>query len=265
MQACETSPPHFAHLWLSYFGKGNYFLTIAQSSAGSPLAPFPVALPCRCRWHFPDGLSGSKLAISIPFAPVGPLRTAFPGSKSVILIPSALPASLSGSESAFPIPFAPLNPLRTAFPGSKPAFLSPQTLPASLSGSESAFPIPFAPLAPRSKAFPGSISPYLSPNTPPAPLSKAFPGSKPAFLRPQTLPGAACSGCRSGAGARSTQCCHADSGKPRPLQPFGSACPSARSGCAVPCGPSRSQARVPSLPGPVNPAPCAPGQPCLHT
>ena len=45
-----------------------------------------------------------------------------------------------------------------------------------------------------------------------------------------------------------------------PLQPFGSACPSTRSGCAVPCGPSRSQARVPSLPGPANPAPSAPGE-----
>ena len=52
----------------------------------------------------------------------------------------------------------------------------------------------------------------------------------------------------------------ADSGKPLPLQPFGSACPSTRSGCAVPCGPSRSQARVPSLPGPANPAPSAPGE-----
>ena len=103
MQACETSPPHFAHLWLSYFGKGNYFLTIAQSSAGSPLAPFPVALPGRCRWHFPDGLSGSELAFSIPFAPVGPLRTAFPGSKSVILIPRALPWLISRlSEPACP-------------------------------------------------------------------------------------------------------------------------------------------------------------------
>ena len=45
-----------------------------------------------------------------------------------------------------------------------------------------------------------------------------------------------------------------------PLQPFGSACPSTRSGCAVPCGPSRSQARVPSLPGPVNPALGAPDE-----
>ncbi len=52
----------------------------------------------------------------------------------------------------------------------------------------------------------------------------------------------------------------ADSGKPLPLQPFGSACPSTRSGCAVPCGPSRSQARVPSLPGPANPATSAPGE-----
>ena len=30
----------------------------------------------------------------------------------------------------------------------------------------------------------------------------------------------------------------ADSGKPLPLQPIGSACPSTRSGCAVPCGAS---------------------------
>ena len=55
----------------------------------------------------------------------------------------------------------------------------------------------------------------------------------------------------------------ADSGKPLPLQPFGSACPSTRSGCAVPCGPSRSQARVPSLPGPANPALSAPGKPLI--
>ena len=40
----------------------------------------------------------------------------------------------------------------------------------------------------------------------------------------------------------------ADSGKPLPLQPFGSACPSTRSGYAVPCGASRSQTRVSSLP-----------------
>ena len=53
----------------------------------------------------------------------------------------------------------------------------------------------------------------------------------------------------------------ADSGKPLPLQPFGSACPSTRSGCAVPCGTSRSQARVPSLPGPANPALSASGKP----
>ena len=38
------------------------------------------------------------------------------------------------------------------------------------------------------------------------------------------------------------------------------ACPSTRSGCAVPCGASRSQARVPSLPGPANPALSAPGK-----
>ena len=52
----------------------------------------------------------------------------------------------------------------------------------------------------------------------------------------------------------------ADSGKPLSLQPFGSACPSTRSGCAVPCGTSRSQTRVSSLPGPANPALCAPGR-----
>ena len=52
----------------------------------------------------------------------------------------------------------------------------------------------------------------------------------------------------------------ADSGKPLPLQPFGSACPSTRSGYAVPCGTSRSQTRVSSLPGPANPALCAPGR-----
>ncbi|MDD7010841.1 MAG: hypothetical protein SPH70_06495 [Candidatus Cryptobacteroides sp.] len=51
----------------------------------------------------------------------------------------------------------------------------------------------------------------------------------------------------------------ADSGKPLPLQPIGSACPSTRSGYAVPCGASRSQTRVSSLPGPANPALCAPG------
>ena len=39
------------------------------------------------------------------------------------------------------------------------------------------------------------------------------------------------------------------------------ACPSTRSGCAVPCGASRSQARVPSLPGPANPALSASGKP----
>ena len=75
MQACETSPPHIAHLRLFSFGKGNYFLTIAQSSAGSPRAlpggcrwHFPLALPGHCRWHFPDGLSGSKSVILIPRA-----------------------------------------------------------------------------------------------------------------------------------------------------------------------------------------------------
>ena len=52
----------------------------------------------------------------------------------------------------------------------------------------------------------------------------------------------------------------ADSGKPLPLQPIGSACPSTRSGYAVPCGASRSQTRVSSLPGPANPALCAPGR-----
>ena len=52
----------------------------------------------------------------------------------------------------------------------------------------------------------------------------------------------------------------ADSGKTLPLQPFGSACPSTRSGYAVPCGTSRSQTRVSSLPGPANPALCAPGR-----
>ena len=93
---------------------------------------------------------------------------------------------LSGSESAFSIPFAPVGPLSTASPGSKLCFLSPQVLLNSLSGSISAFP---------------------SPNTAPVPHSKALPGSQPTFLRPQILPGAACSGCRSGAGARSTQCC----------------------------------------------------------
>ena len=103
-----------------------------------------------------------------------------------ISIPFALLDGLAGSVLRYLSPTAPLNPSRTAFLGSKLCILSPQVLLNSLSGSISAFP---------------------SPNTAPVPHSKALPGSKPAFLSPQALSGAACSGCRSEAGARSTQCC----------------------------------------------------------
>ena len=97
------------------------------------------------RYHLSPSPSGSILGGSIPLTPLNPLRTAFPGSKSVILIPRALPAGLPGSRSpflihcalsaglpgsilGFSIPFAPLQPLLKPLSGSKPAFLSPQTL-----------------------------------------------------------------------------------------------------------------------------------------
>ena len=180
----------------------------AFSSPNSPSAACSKALPGSnlsflSLQALPNLLSGSKSPISIPFAPLNPLRTAFPGSNLGFLSPNnppaprsraipgsnlgflsphALPNSLSGSKSPISIPFAPLNPLRTAFPGSNLGFLSPHALSNGLPGSDLAFP---------------------SPNSPSGACSKALPGSKPAFLSPQALSGAAC---RSGAGARSTQC-----------------------------------------------------------
>ena len=156
-----------------------------------------------------------------------------------ISIPFALLDGLAGSVLRYLSPTAPLNPSRTAFLGSKLCILSPQVLLNSLSGSISAFP---------------------SPNTAPVPQSKALPGSKSPFLSPHAL-----SRCRLlGLQVRSRSAQHSvlsrTAASRSPLQPFGSACPSTRSGCAVPCGTSRSQARVPSLPGPVNPALGAPDE-----
>ena len=178
----------------------------------------------------------------------------------------------------FLIPIAPLQPLIKALPGSRLPFLSPSASPDGFAGSILAFLSPNIPLAPRSKAIlgsrlpflspgvlhdglPGSISPFLSPFDPADPLRKPFSGSKLCILIPQAFSGGACSGCRSGAGEVYTG---APPKTPAPLKPFGSACPSARSGCAVPCGTSRSPARVPSLPGSANPALCAPGKHCLR-
>ncbi len=127
-------------------------------------------------------LSGSKSPISIPFAPLNPLRTAFPGSNLGFLSPQALPDALAGSILAFLSPITPSEPHSIAFSGSNLGFLSPHALSNGLPGSDLAFP---------------------SPNSPSAACPKALLGSKPAFLSPQALSGAAC---RSGAGARSTQC-----------------------------------------------------------
>ena len=119
------------------------------------------------------------------------------------MIPSALPDGLPGAISPFLSPITPLEPLSKALPGSKPVILIPSALPEGLPGSK---PVNLSPNA-LPDGLAGSISAFLSPSTPLEPLSKALPGSKRAFSIPQSLSGAACSGCRYGAGARSTQCC----------------------------------------------------------
>ena len=180
-----------------------------------PAAPHTSRKPLGLapRYHLSPSPSGSILGGSIPLTPLNPLRTAFPGSKSVILIPRALPAGLPGSRSpflihcalsaglpgsilGFSIPSASLRPLLKALPGSRSPFLIHCALSAGLPGSILGFSIPFAPLRP---------------------LLKPLSGSKPAFLSPQTLSGAACSCCRSGAGEAYTG---APPQTPAPLKPF---------------------------------------------
>ena len=110
---------------------------------------------------------------------------------------------LPGSISQFLILNTPLQPHRKAFPGSKSVILIPSALPDGLPGSILALLSPNTPFAPHSKPLPGSKSVILIPSA----LPDGLPGSISAFLSPQPLSGDACSDCRSGAGARSTQCC----------------------------------------------------------
>ena len=195
--------------------------------------------------------AGSILLLLSPNAPLQPLRKPLLGSNQPILSLWCFPASLSGTKSAFSIPNSPSAPRSKALPGSKPVILSPRVLPDGFAGSILLLLSPNIPLAPRSKAIlgsrlpflspgvlhdglPGSISPFLSPFDPADPLRKPFSGSKLCILIPQAFSGGACSGCRSGAGEVYTG---APPKTPAPLKPFGSACPSARSGRAIPCGP----------------------------
>ena len=157
--------------------------------------------------------AGSILLLLSPNAPLQPLRKPLLGSNQPILSLWRFPTSLSGTKSAFSIPNSPSAPRSKALPGSKPVILSPRVLP---------------------DGFAGSISPFLSPFDPADPLRKPFSGSKLCILIPQAFSGGACSGCRSGAGEVYTG---APPKTPAPLKPFGSACPSARSGRAIPCGP----------------------------
>ena len=105
-------------------------------------------------------------------------------------------AEFSGSKSAFSSPNTPSASHFRAFQGSRLPLLIPRALPECLPGSNSVILIPRALPA----GLPGSNSAFSSPNTPSAPRSKAFAGSKRAFPIPQPLSGAACSGCKSGAG-----------------------------------------------------------------
>ena len=151
---------------LAYFNNNRYITFVANIRISCIIAKIMAEILTRlARSTSLDALSGSKNAFSI----LQPLQT-----------------KLSGSKSTFSIPNTPYIPHFKAFPGLRSIILIPSALPDGLAGSFSAF---------------------LSPNASSAPHFKAFPGSNLGYLSPQPLPGAACSGCRSGAGARSTQCC----------------------------------------------------------
>ena len=124
-------------------------------------------------------IAGSKLVFLSPNNHHAPHFEGFSGPKRAFPIPYALPDGFSGSISAFLSPITPPAPRSRAIPGSNLGFLSLQALPDALAGS---------------------ILAFLSPITPSEPHSEALPGSKQAFPIPQPLSGAACSGCKSGAG-----------------------------------------------------------------
>ena len=164
-----------------------------------------------------------------------------------------MPPGSSGSNTSSPWK----RPVNANSAESRLPILSPYALPDGSAGSILPLPGPTATLQPLSKPLPGAISAFLSlwpfpaslsgaksafsiPNSPSAPRSKALPGSKLVILSQQPF-----------------RVSHARVAGPEQER---YACPSTRSGCAVPCGASRSQARVPSLPGPANPALSAPGK-----
>ena len=189
---------------------------------------------CPSRW--PRGIS---IAVSEPNCPSQPVSDSLPGLKTLHSEPAgpselALWLNFGFSEPKLPT----CTPLQGP-PGLKIAVFDPQR--------PSRVPLWL------NFGFSEPKHPTCTPLQGPPGLKIALP--EPA--RPFPVPLARVAGPEQERAALSAV---ADSGKPLPLQPFGSACPSTRSGCAVPCGPSRSQARVPSLPGPANPAPSAPGE-----
>ena len=189
---------------------------------------------CPSRW--PRGIS---IAVSEPNCPSQPVSDSLLGIKTLHSEPAG------PSELALWLKIAIFNPVCPSQPPSD-SLLGIKTLHSEPIGpSELALWLNFG--------FSKPKLPSCTPLQGPPGLKIALP--EPA--RPFPVPLARVAGPEQERAALSAV---ADSGKPLPLQPFGSACPSTRSGCAVPCGPSRSQARVPSLPGPANPAPSAPGE-----